>query len=88
MEINLCDKCMADCRHEIPTDQIVVMCGSFKERITNADRIRSMTDEQLLDFMVKTIGNAVTCQALGTEPKFCTLEWLQSPVEDGKGDVS
>lgn len=51
-------------------------------RKTNADRIRSMTDEELLDFMVKTIGNAVLCKTLGTEPKFCSLEWLQQPVEE------
>lgn len=59
-------------------------CFKMQRKITNADRIRSMTDEQLLDFMVKTIGNAVMCQALGTDPKFCTLEWLQSPAEDGE----
>lgn len=46
--------------------------------MTNADKIRSMSDEELLDFMVKTVGNTVLCSSLGKEPKFFTLEWLQS----------
>lgn len=49
---------------------------------TNADRIRAMSDEELLDFMIKTIGNAVLCKTLGTEPRFCTLEWLKQPAEE------
>jgi hypothetical protein len=49
---------------------------------TRGDRIRSMSDEELLDFMIKTVGNAVLCKSLGTEPKFFTLEWLRSPAED------
>lgn len=50
--------------------------------ITNADRIRSMSDEELLDFMIKTIGNAALCKMLRTEPKFCTLDWLRQPAEE------
>lgn len=49
---------------------------------TNADHIRAMSDEELLDFMIKTIGNAVLCKTLGTEPRFCTLEWLKQPAEE------
>lgn len=49
---------------------------------TNADRIRSMTDEELLNFMVKIIGNATMCKILRTEPMFCTLEWLRQPAEE------
>lgn len=54
-----------------------------KQKIrTNADHIRAMSDEELLDFMIKTIGNAVLCKTLGTEPRFCTLEWLKQPAEE------
>lgn len=52
------------------------------EVLTNADRIRSMSDEELLDFMVKIIGNAYMCKILRTEPMFCTLDWLRQPAEE------
>ena len=55
-------------------------CDIRETEMTNGDKIRSMTDEQLLDFMIKTVGNAVLCRSLGTEPKFFTLEWLKSPA--------
>ena len=64
-------------------------CAALREQagvdfdpMTNADKIRSMSDEELLDFMIKTIGNAVLCKTLRTEPKFCTLGWLRQPVEE------
>lgn len=47
MGLNLCDRCVADCRHEKNPNEIVVQCGAFKAPQTNADRIRSMTDEEL-----------------------------------------
>ena len=50
--------------------------------MTNADRIRAMSDEELLDFMVKIIGNAYMCKILRTEPMFCTLDWLRQPAEE------
>ena len=52
------------------------------EVLTNADRIRAMSDEELLDFMVKIIGNAYMCKILRTEPMFCTLDWLRQPAEE------
>lgn len=51
---------------------------------TNADRIRAMSDEELADFMVQIVGNAVLCKALGTEPKFFTVEWLQQPAKENE----
>ena len=50
--------------------------------MTNADRIRSMSDEELLDFMTKMIGNAVMCSFFETKPEFCSLEWLRRPAEE------
>lgn len=47
MGLNLCDRCVADCRHEKNPNEIVVQCGAFKAPQTNADRIRSMSDEEL-----------------------------------------
>ena len=61
---------------------LVGLIDGRAEKKTNADRIRDMSDEELLNFMIKTIGNAVLCKTLGTEPKFCSLEWLQQPAEE------
>lgn len=47
MGLNICDRCVSDCRHERNPNEIVVKCGAFKAPQTNADRIRSMTDEEL-----------------------------------------
>lgn len=52
------------------------------EIITNADHIRSMSDEELLDFMKKSVANAYMCKIMRTEPMFLTLEWLQQPEEE------
>lgn len=58
-------------------------CGAYQpKQITNADRIRSMSDEELLDFMIKIVGNAMLCKSLGTEPKYFSLDWLQQPAKE------
>ena len=82
MGLNLCDRCSADCRHHRDPNEIVVKCGAFKPPMTNADRIRAMSDEELLDFMKKSVANAYMCKIMRTEPMFLTLEWLQQPVKE------
>lgn len=47
MGLNLCDSCRADCRHERNPREIVIKCGAYKPPMTNADRIRAMSDEEL-----------------------------------------
>ena len=49
---------------------------------TNADRIRGMSDEELLNFMKKSVANAYMCKIMRAEPMFLTLEWLQQPAEE------
>lgn len=49
MGLNLCDRCVADCRHQKGPNEIVVECGAFKPPMTNADRFRAMSDEELAD---------------------------------------
>lgn len=56
--------------------------GSILCPETNADRIRRMSDEELLDFMKKSVANAYMCKIMRTEPMFLTLEWLQHPAEE------
>lgn len=53
MGLNLCDQCAADCRHERNPNEIVVKCGAYKPPMTNADRIRAMSDEELAAVIVK-----------------------------------
>ena len=47
MGLNLCVRCASDCRHERTPYEIVVECGMYKPPMTNADRIRAMSDEEL-----------------------------------------
>lgn len=78
---SICRSCVGTFCNE-PGDNALYCAGRSVNCRTNADRIRDMSDEELLDFMIKTIGNAVLCKTLGTESKFCSLEWLQQPAEE------
>ena len=57
---------------------------------TNADRIRSMSDEELAEFIVNIKARAAFCKAVGNNEAFeklCSGEWLRQPAEevnDGK----
>lgn len=61
-------------------------CGAFK-KMTNADRIRNMTDEELANWLIETISqggdNLFGCDhSLGcVDCKQCHLTWLQKEVE-------
>lgn len=58
-------------------------CGAYRPKaVSRADRIRSMSDEELLDFLKKSVVNAYMCKILRTEPMFLTLDWLQQPAEE------
>ena len=60
---------------------------------TNAQKIRAMTDEELVNFLMRLMGHA-QCFAEGIFPyhpcpqeqncKQCGLDWLQHPVEEDK----
>ena len=62
--------------------QYCVMGPCPEQKLSNADRIRAMSDEELLDFMKKSVANAYMCKIMRTEPMFLTLEWLQQPAEE------
>ena len=84
-----CITCKADC-HNAGTTSKIVDCSQYKPGrvLTNADRIRAMSDEELLDFMKKSVANAYMCKIMRTEPMFLTLEWLQQPAEEAANEVS
>lgn len=56
MGLNLCDRCVADCRHERNPNEIVVKCGAFKPPMTNEGKIRSMRKEELAHRLLKYEG--------------------------------
>lgn len=62
--------------------QYCVMGPCPEQKLSNADRIRAMSDEELLDFMLKSVANAYMCKIMRTEPMFLTLEWLQQSAEE------
>ena len=89
MGLNLCDRCAADCRHERNPNEIVVGCGMYKPPMTNADRIRAMSDEELANFLAEEqyrIADVVFQQCgFGLEKQVIyaqRLEWLQQPAEE------
>ena len=53
MGLNLCDSCRADCGHERNPREIVIKCGAYKPPMTNADRIRAMSDKELARFLAE-----------------------------------
>lgn len=61
--------------------------GMFKEKkiMTNADRIRAMSDEELVEFIKNIKVRAALCKAVKNNDAFeelCSAEWIQQPTED------
>ena len=55
--------------------------------ITNADRIRAMSDEELADFIQHIRINTLLAEALGVPvSREKDLEFVRHPVKDGGGD--
>ena len=52
---------------------------------TNADRIRAMSDEELVEFIKNIKVRAALCKAVKNNDAFeelCSAEWLKQPVEE------
>ena len=57
---------------------------------TNADRIRAMSDEELVEFIKNIKVRAALCKAVGNNDAFeelCSAEWLQRPAEEDKHET-
>ena len=57
---------------------------------TNADRIRAMSDEELVEFIKNVKVRAALCKAVKNNDAFeelCSAEWFQRPVEEGKHEA-
>jgi len=77
------------CRHfKVDFDDLPCSgCRDFEkwEAVTNADHIRSMTDEELAEFIATTFENGrVSVFAIYPEltENHCGLDWLKQPKED------
>ena len=74
--------------HETVKESGAYLCGVLDERKrkrTNADRIRSMSDEELAEFIENIKTRAAFCKAVGNNEAFeklCSGEWLKQPAEE------
>ena len=73
------------------TSAICPVCGGIgthEIQMTNADRIRAMSDEELAEFIKHIKVRAAFCKAVKNNDAFeelCSAEWLkQLSEEDGK----
>lgn len=55
--------------------------AKVEKQLTNADRIRAMSDDELADFITNCgcYDHSRDCRA---SCKDCTMEWLKQPAED------
>ena len=83
-----CRTCCQDCTLA-GTESMPKSCVSYKPQITNADRIRSMTDDELAVFLCDINGCYFSLLCPGD--KLCTKgdgkanglkKWLKQPCED------
>ena len=58
--------------------------GSGRKEQTNADRIRSMSDEELAKVITcpKVLFDRIDCFDDNRDCNHCALEWLQQPAEE------
>lgn len=81
---DICDKCAHGEYCDMATfgghnPKITACCKYTERRQTNADRIRSMTDEELAEFMRSV------CDTWYIDANQNWLSWLKSKAEEGEG---
>lgn len=93
-----CDNCKHDNTrtYEFPCNACIhnkIASLDHWKPMTNADRIRNMSDEELAEFLVKvnsTIQDCMVidckCENTDRDCKDCFLEWLQAEVKEGGED--
>ena len=77
-----CKDCTTNCVYRGKDNE--ARCGSFVGTVTNADRIRAMSDEELAEFIKNIKVRAVFCKAVKNNNAFeelCSTEWLKQPFE-------
>ena len=85
-----CDNCKKhdDCASG---SGLVWPCGAYAPKVvTNADRIRGMSDEELAEFIKHIKVRAAFCKVVGNNDAFeelCSAEWLKQPAEEAENGV-
>ena len=93
--VELCGSAPSVCRFWEALDMAIAALreqeGKDTNAPTNADRIRAMSDEELVNFLMRLMGHA-QCFAEGIFPyhpcpqnhncKQCGIDWLQQPAEE------
>ena len=63
----------------------VMECNDLNKPLTNAQKIRAMTDEELAEFIKHIKVRAAFCKAVKDNDAFeelCSAEWLKQPAEE------
>ena len=58
--------------------------------MTNAQKIRAMSDEELIEFIKNIKIRAALCKAVKNNDAFdelCSAEWLQQPVKEENNEL-
>ena len=69
------------------TSAICPVCGGIgthEIQMTNADRIRAMSDEELAELIDRETDSCAPtgdCEKMSRDCKACWLDWLQQPAE-------
>ena len=83
----LCKKCISETCWNAGRDTGIVKCSGYysPKPITNADRIRSMTNEELAMWINDITTNALSILTLGSDRQtksiFYWLDWLKQRIE-------
>ena len=82
--MSLCQKCAnTNCNHAVEPGEVVVGCGAYKPPMTNADRIRAMSDEELCDLL-----DEWWCMGANNDERLAyadeRLAWLQQSAAEEK----
>ena len=73
-----------NCTYFISGECTSSFCEYRRKKQTNADRIRSMSDDELIEFIKNIKVRAALCKAVKNNDAFeelCSAEWLQQPAE-------
>ena len=79
---------LAQCEDKEQMQRVIQECNESQKVKTNADRIRSMSDEELAKAFSETCKGMKTCAICPLDGKSCAeseavsdwLEWLKQPV--------
>ena len=81
-----CGSCIGKTLCGEPEDTALVCVDRvIGKPMTNADRIRSMTDEEIAELIYRETDSCAPtgdCEKMSRDCKACWLDWLQQPAED------